>query len=125
MRLFQLIFVPLCAGASLLILSRGLYGRVPRRNALLWSLLFLAAAIAIALPSTTASVASWLGIGRGADLVFYLAILAGLAASVYFYSQNRRLEILITTLARSQALNAPARGNAAEAPTTSTSSHDH
>ena len=31
--------------------------------------------------------------GTGADLVFYLAIVSGLVACLYFYSRYRRLEL--------------------------------
>jgi hypothetical protein len=110
MTLFQIIFVPLCASVSLVVFSRTLRRHVVRRNGFFWSGLWMAAAGMIALPAPTAIVARWLGIGRGADLVFYFAILAGLAACVYFYSQNRRLEIMITEIARNEALNSARHG---------------
>ena len=45
------------------------------RVAFAWSLLWIGAAVAIAWPQITVRVAHFLGIARGADLVFYLAIL--------------------------------------------------
>jgi hypothetical protein len=51
-----------------------------------------------------------LGIGRGADLVFYSAVLAGLGACLYFYNRYRRLEILVTELVRRDAMEHPQRG---------------
>jgi len=107
MNLFQIIFVPLCllgAAATLLRLARG---RMGRRNGLFWFVLWGAAAGFIAEPSLTTTIARWLGIGRGADLVFYLAILGGVTAALYFYAKCRQLEILITMLVRNQALSIP------------------
>ena len=60
--------------------------------------------MAIAVPDLPGLAARALGIGRGADLVFYLAILAGLVACRYFYNRYRRLENVVTELARAIAI---------------------
>jgi hypothetical protein len=104
MTFFQTIFVPLCSLMALLMLARALRGRVSRRNGLFWTIVWATAALFIATPSSTTTVARWLGIGRGADLVLYVATLSGLAASVYFYMQHRTLEALVTGLIRREAL---------------------
>ena len=52
-------------------------GGVPRLSGVLGILFWSAAAIAIARPDLTSLVANAVGINRGADLVFYLAILGG------------------------------------------------
>lgn len=44
------------------------------------------------------------GIGCGADLVFYLAILGGVSVCFYFYQRSRQLENLITELIRREAV---------------------
>ena len=67
---------------------------------LVWS----AAAIAITLPDLTSLVAKTVGINRGADLVFYLAILGGVSVCFYFYQRSRQLENLITELVRREAI---------------------
>lgn len=77
---------------------------INRRAAFGWCLLWIAAAVAIAYPATTAAVAQFLGIGRGADLVFYCAILAMLAALFVIYLRFKRLEREITAIVRHLAL---------------------
>jgi hypothetical protein len=107
MNLFQIIFVPLCLLGALTTLVRLARGRMARRNGLFWFALWAAAAAFITEPGLTTTIARWLGIGRGADLVFYIAILGGVTASLYFYAKCRQLEILVTTVVRNQALSAP------------------
>ena len=67
----------------------------------------------IAVPRAASVVAGWLGIGRGSDLVFYAAVLAGVAACLYFYQRYRRLEVLCTELLRRESLRHAERGSAA------------
>ena len=52
-------------------------------------------------------IARWLGIGRGANLVMYLAVLGGLFVSWYFYNRYRRLEILVTNWSATTLSMAP------------------
>jgi hypothetical protein len=110
MTLFQLIFVPLCTAFALVTLYRVRLGHLARRQGVLWALVWTAGAALISIPDSTMVVASWLQIGRGADLVFYLAILAGLGACLYFYASIRRLEIVVTELVRRETLDHPLRG---------------
>jgi hypothetical protein len=80
-------------------------GRVMNRRAAFgWTLLWIAAAAAIARPSLTVTVARFLGIGRGADLVFYCAILGMLIALFLIYVRFKRLEREITTIVRHLAI---------------------
>ena len=80
-------------------------GRVMNRRAAFgWTLLWIAAAAAIARPSLTVTVARFLGIGRGADLVFYCAILGMLIALFLIYVRFKRLEREITTNVRHLAI---------------------
>jgi hypothetical protein len=77
---------------------------------LYWTATWLAAALFVAEPTILTVVAGWLGIGRGADLVLYLAVLGGLGSALYFYSRFRRIEELVTGLIRREALKAPRHG---------------
>ena len=111
MTIFQTIFVPLCVAVAFVVLARTLRGAGSRKNGLLWALMWLGAATFIAIPRSTTTLAGWLGIGRGADLILYIATLGGLGASLYFYSRFRKLEVLVTGLAapRGAELAAPRR----------------
>jgi hypothetical protein len=101
---FQAIFVPFCALLGLRALLRTWSGRVPRVSGALGILVWSAAAIAIAWPDRTSQVAQAVGINRGADLVFYLAILGGVTVCFAFYQRSRQLENLITELVRREAV---------------------
>jgi len=113
MNVFQAIFAPLCALVACRFLSHMLRGRLPRRQGLAWFLIWGLAAGCIAFPQSASSLASLVGIGRGSDLVSYLAILVGLFVTVYFYSSHRTLENTVTELVRQQALANAIRGSVA------------
>jgi small membrane protein len=110
MNLFQSIFVPLCALLAIHAVLRLWRRRVPRRWGMFQVVAWTAAAGLIARPDATLVLASWLGIGRGADLVMYLAVLAGLFACYYFYDRYRRMEILLTDLVRGDAIDRAEEG---------------
>ncbi len=111
MNAFQMIFVPLCAALAVLVVLRGSRERSALRQTLFWSVIWTAAAVAIGFPESVSVAARWLGIGRGADLVFYAAVLTGAAACLYFYQRCRRLETLCTELVRREAIRQACRGN--------------
>ncbi|HEX7394572.1 MAG TPA: DUF2304 domain-containing protein [Anaerolineaceae bacterium] len=62
-------------------------------------------------PMVSTQIANLLGIGRGADLLFYLFIVASLFYAVATRSRIRRMEKQITTLVRQNALDHPIEGN--------------
>jgi hypothetical protein len=72
--------------------------------------LFSAGAIyAILFPESTSAVAEKLGVGRGADLLFYTCILFFLFIILKLFARIRRLENTVTQLVRQQA-----KGNAVQ-----------
>lgn len=74
------------------------------RTAFAWSALWVLAAIAILKPSITVAIAHFLGIGRGADLVFYCGVLGMLIGFFLTYVRMKRLEGEITRLVRALAI---------------------
>lgn len=113
MTAFQAVFVPICLVICLITAVRTLRGQVLRRSGVFWAAAWLAASAFIAFPATTTTIARWLGIGRGADLILYVAILAGMGASLYFYGRFRRIERTITELIRREALKDAVKGSPA------------
>lgn len=79
--------------------------RVGRLGGLAWIVLWAAAGGAILAPQSTVWLAGLLGIQRGADLVFYLAILGGLAGFYLVLARLRRMERDLTLLTRRLALH--------------------
>ena len=77
---------------------------IDRRTAVAWCALWIAAVVAILRPSITVAIAHFLGIGRGADLIFYCGILGMLFGFFAVYVRIKRLESEITRLVRALAL---------------------
>jgi small membrane protein len=87
----------------------GLYFFIRIRNSLfdlVLLLLLIATAITFVIfPDLTNKIAHWLGVGRGADLVFYVSILIFWFAILKLYARVRKLEQHITTIIRKDAIN--------------------
>jgi hypothetical protein len=102
--LFQWITLPIVAilfVRSLVVLVRG---NQPRGTALLGAVIWFAAGCAILFPEITIRVASWLGIGRGADLVLYILVISYLISVFYVYNRFRKLESNVTEIVRAMAI---------------------
>ncbi|MFL5787519.1 MAG: DUF2304 domain-containing protein [Flavisolibacter sp.] len=65
-------------------------------------------ALFILFPDWTIVIAHKLGVGRGADMVFYISILLFWFVILKLYSRIRHLEKMITELVRKDALNSVA-----------------
>jgi len=96
--------------ASVVALIRGWTGR---REGFVWLAVCLLAGVAVLWPDSTSVVARALGIGRGADLVFYCAIVVLLFGVWMVYVRLRRLRHEITLLVRHIALLEAERESAA------------
>jgi hypothetical protein len=79
--------------------------------AALWLVLWLAAAVAVAVPQTTTAVAHLLGIQRGADFVFYCSVLGSAVGFFLVYVRLRLLNRQITLLVRELALRTAAEAS--------------
>lgn len=67
---------------------------------------FLAAGlIFIAFPELTTTIAKFLGVGRGADLLFYLAILFFSFVCLKLYERIKKLEALLHQMIRDKAIS--------------------
>lgn len=71
---------------------------------------WLGAAVAIVVPGLVQAAAELLGIGRGADVVLYVSVLAFVWAAFYLYARCLRLEREITALTRHLAIRDAVRG---------------
>jgi len=71
---------------------------------LLLALIF-AAVVFILFPDITNQLAAKLGVGRGADLVFYTSILIFWFVILKLYARIRKLEQIITTIVRTKAID--------------------
>jgi hypothetical protein len=79
-----------------------------RRSRVVASLAVLSALVGLYLvwvPSEATALAQWAGIGRGVDLILYLWVVISLLILLNLHLKIRAQTELITTLARSIALN--------------------
>ena len=104
MNLFQLIGIPVAGLLLIVTLAAMVRRRVAPRVGVLWSVIWIMAGCAIAWPKLTSSVARFLGIGRGTDLILYCAILAMMIGFFMMYMRYRKVEEEITKLVRHLAI---------------------
>ena len=74
------------------------------REAFAWILLWVGIGVVIWRPDTTTVVARLVGIGRGADLVLYAAVIGLLIMVFQLHVAHERLERQLTELVRKKAL---------------------
>jgi hypothetical protein len=104
MNLFQLITVPLAAILFVRSFLRLVRGKQPRATALLGTVIWVSAGVAILHPELTIRIARLMGIGRGADLVLYLLVIASFVAWFYFYNKILSVQSDISEIVRRLAL---------------------
>jgi hypothetical protein len=85
------------------------FGNIVRRRGRLrvsvfWLLIWVTAAAVLIRPELAVETAGALGIGRGADLIFYCNVLITLVGFFTVYLRQRRMEHHITLLVRELAL---------------------
>lgn len=74
-------------------------------------MLIFAGGVLIIFPDWTIVIAHKLGVGRGADLIFYLSILLFWFVIIKLYARVRKLEQIMTEVIRKDALNNVSKGN--------------
>ncbi|HZQ54741.1 MAG TPA: DUF2304 domain-containing protein [Bryobacteraceae bacterium] len=101
MKSIQAVLIALCLLAAIL-------GSIAFRSKLAYRLLaaflFLSASLCVIFPGITSDLANALGVGRGADLLLYLGLLAGIHSFLLLYLKERRLDRRITELTRAIAI---------------------
>lgn len=103
-RLFQFIALAVVGGLFALSLVALFRGWASRREGLAWAFVWLCTGVAIAYPELTVRIARRLGIGRGADLVLYCAVIVMLIGFFMVYARLRRLRRDLTLLSRHLAI---------------------
>lgn len=104
MLLIQLVIVAAILLVALrFILSTGQRSQAVRRVLLL--LLGVFAVLSVLFPESWTTVAQWLGVGRGTDLLLYGMVIAFLGYVATSYVRFRSLEATVTRLARRIALD--------------------
>ena len=101
---FQVIALAVVAGLFIFTVTVLVKRSASRREGFAWTLLWIAAALAIAWPDVTTHAAHALGIRRGADLVLYCAVVVMMIGFLMVYVRLRRLQRDLTLLVRHLAI---------------------
>src|SRR5258707_15538642 len=102
---FQLVVAPLLGFLAGWNMLRVLTSTRRRKSALVGAMVWLAACACILWPSLLTMVARLLGIGRGADLVFYVFCIIFLILAFYGYNRLLQLDSALTGIVRHLALH--------------------
>ena len=81
------------------------YFKSKNLNRLVFSLFFVAGLVFVAFPELTNDIAKLLGVGRGADLLLYVAVVTFSFAFILLYARIRRIEEIQTEILRQQAID--------------------
>lgn len=104
MLVIQALFVAFALYALGRTFARFRKGTVAALEWLLWSAFWMALGICVLDPGITQFFAGILGVGRGADAVFYVGLVALSYAVFRLYLRSRQLEQQLTVLVRRLAL---------------------
>lgn len=113
LNVFQIVVLPIVAILFVERAAAVARGRIPRRVAVFWMLLWLAAGIAVTWPDLTTKIANVFGIGKGINLVVYFSVLFMFIGFYNMYVRLRRLDANITLLVRHLAVTNAQLGAAA------------
>ena len=116
---FQLVGIGVSTLMTVLSLLRLRKSPGRRWPQLVWAVLWVAAGVAFVFPDGTTWIAQIMGIERGADMVMYVAVLAGIVGFWLVSLRLRAQARQITLLARKVALSE------VQHPTNGPQDHDH
>jgi hypothetical protein len=116
---FQWIVVPMVGLVAAWNVYRAIRAPVRRKVAWFSAVLWAVTGACVARPEVMGYAAQLLGIGRGADLVFYSFCLALLVLAIQAYNRIRQLDAALTAIVRHLALlgavdNLPEPGTATD-----------
>lgn len=100
----QIVLLFAIAAAFFMTWNRARERVIRSGEAVLWSGIWIAAALVVLSPSVASRLADVVGVGRGADLVVYVSIIALFALSFRSFVNHVRIERQITELVRRDAL---------------------
>lgn len=100
----QILLTVALAIALLVTWKRVKEGIIKIREALLWTIVWIAAAVVVISPNTTQIIAEWLGVGRGVDLVLYASVIVLFFLVFKLFTTLDRLDRKLTDIVRKDAL---------------------
>lgn len=100
----QIIILAIIALVVVKIFQKYRQQAVTMREFFLWTVFWLIASAVVIFPRSTDSVAQFLGIEKGADLIVYLALIFLFSALFFILVRLERLERDVTKIVRKRAL---------------------
>lgn len=104
MHVIQVILVIFAAYAVSITVRRFRRGDLPVLHLIGWVIFWLAAAYVVIRPETASAVAALFGVGRGADVVVYLALVAAFYLIFRLFAKIEDLDRQLTKITRAEAL---------------------
>jgi hypothetical protein len=104
MTLIQIILLAVFLLALARAVSGYRKGQLPLTQLAAWMFFWIAAGYVVVRPETTSMLARLLGVGRGADVVVYLALVAAFYLIFRMFAKIEALERQLTKLVRGLAL---------------------
>lgn len=102
--LIQILLIIVIASAIVLTWKRARERVIRRREALMWTLLWICAGLIVVWPDVTTRVAAFVGIGRGADLAVYGSVVLLFILVFRLHVAIDKLERTMTNMVRKDAL---------------------
>ncbi len=102
--LIQIVLIAVLLGALYVTWRRARQNVITLSEALLWSVLWIAAGVVIALPQTATLVANFFGVGRGSDFVIYASVVTLFVLVFKIFVAMEGLERKLTEMVRRDAL---------------------
>ena len=109
MSIFQWILLALIALVFFKIYRRFQEKIISNREMFFWSLIWVGAGLLTIWPGTTSFLASQVGVGRGVDLVVYLALILILYLIFRLMVRLEKMEKNLTKVVRQNAINDPVK----------------
>ncbi|HBH46391.1 MAG: hypothetical protein A2445_04825 [Candidatus Jacksonbacteria bacterium RIFOXYC2_FULL_44_29] len=100
----QIILIGIIAVIIVKILQKYKSSAISIREFFLWVAFWLIVAVLVIFPNATQTVANWVGITRGVDLIVYLSVIVLYFSLFYILVRLERLERDITKIVRKMAL---------------------
>lgn len=104
MSAIQVVLILFAGFALSRVVMRFRAGGLPIGHLLVWCLFWLGVIVVALWPAATSAIARALGVGRGADVVLYLALVALFYLSFRMFGKIEDLERQITRVVRAAAL---------------------
>jgi small membrane protein len=104
MTAIQIVLVAFAVFALSRVVLRFRKGGLPVIHLVTWFLFWAAVIVAVMRPATTSSVAAWVRVGRGTDLVMYLSVMAIFYLLFRMFGKIEEVERQITRVVRAAAL---------------------